>query len=182
MKLAENIYRLRAEKNMSQGDLADALDVSRQSVSKWENGTAVPELEKLLKMSELFQVTLDELVGKTDRAKELPAENLPADPSAVTTPELISILMLIIGISVPAVILASGANSLFLMILALFVIPPFVTVCASLCTPKNKLLFSVFMVYDVVFGILAVVAGNVLAPFVAVLYVFAIAFWVDRLK
>ena len=36
MNLGENIYRLRTEKNMSQGDLADALEVSRQSVSKWE--------------------------------------------------------------------------------------------------------------------------------------------------
>ena len=49
---------------MSQGDLADALDVSRQSVSKWENNSAVPELEKLMKMSEVFGVTLDQLVGK----------------------------------------------------------------------------------------------------------------------
>lgn len=63
MNLGENIHRLRTEKNMSQGDLADALDVSRQSVSKWENNSAVPELEKLIKMSELFGVTLDELVS-----------------------------------------------------------------------------------------------------------------------
>lgn len=64
MNLGENIYNLRTGKNMSQGDLADALDVSRQSVSKWENNSAVPELEKLMKMSELFCVSLDELVGK----------------------------------------------------------------------------------------------------------------------
>lgn len=64
MNLGENIYRFRTGKNMSQGDLADALDVSRQSVSKWENNSAVPELEKLMKMSELFGVTLDALVGK----------------------------------------------------------------------------------------------------------------------
>lgn len=63
MNLGENIYRLRTEKNMSQGDLADALDVSRQSVSKWENNSAVPELEKLKKMSQLFGLTIDELVG-----------------------------------------------------------------------------------------------------------------------
>lgn len=63
MKLGETIYRLRTEKNMSQGDLAEALDVSRQSVSKWENDAAVPELDKLVKMSQLFEVTLDELVS-----------------------------------------------------------------------------------------------------------------------
>lgn len=62
MNLGENIYRFRIQRNMSQGDLADALDVSRQSVSKWENNSATPELEKLMKMSELFGITLDELV------------------------------------------------------------------------------------------------------------------------
>lgn len=64
MNLGENIYRFRTDRNMSQGALADALEVSRQSVSKWENNSATPELDKLLKMSALFGVTLDQLVGK----------------------------------------------------------------------------------------------------------------------
>ena len=54
MNLGESIYRLRTERNLSQGDLADALEVSRQSVSKWENNSAVPELEKLIKMAQVF--------------------------------------------------------------------------------------------------------------------------------
>lgn len=40
MELADKIYRLRTEKKFSQGDLADALEVSRQSVSKWETGVS----------------------------------------------------------------------------------------------------------------------------------------------
>lgn len=66
MKLCEQIYKLRSEKMLSQADIADALDVSRQSVSKWETGTAVPELSKLILMSELFDVSLDELVKGSD--------------------------------------------------------------------------------------------------------------------
>ena len=62
MNLGENIYRLRTAKNMSQGDLADTLEVSRQSVSKWENNSAVPELEKLIKLAQLFEVSIDELI------------------------------------------------------------------------------------------------------------------------
>ena len=62
MTLGENIVRLRTQKNWSQGDLADALEISRQSVSKWETDASIPELDKLLKLSELFGVTLDELV------------------------------------------------------------------------------------------------------------------------
>ena len=45
MSLGTTISRLRAEKKLSQGDLADALGVSRQSISKWESDAAVPELE-----------------------------------------------------------------------------------------------------------------------------------------
>jgi len=52
MTLGENIVRLRTQKNWSQGDLADALEISRQSVSKWETDASIPELDKLLKLSE----------------------------------------------------------------------------------------------------------------------------------
>ena len=67
MTLGTNIQRLRKEQNMSQGDLADALDISRQSVSKWETDAATPDLDKLLKLSEIFAISLDELVkGEED--------------------------------------------------------------------------------------------------------------------
>lgn len=69
MTLGANIARLRTQKNWSQGDLADALDISRQSVSKWETDTSIPELDKLLKLAELFGVTLDELVCGENTAK-----------------------------------------------------------------------------------------------------------------
>ncbi len=63
MKLGKNIYRYRTQRNMSQGDLASVLEVSRQSVSKWENSSATPDLDKLLKMAEIFEISLDTLVG-----------------------------------------------------------------------------------------------------------------------
>ena len=72
MTLGENIVRLRTQKNWSQGDLADALEISRQSVSKWETDASIPELDKLLKLSELFGVTLDELVRGEDVPKTEP--------------------------------------------------------------------------------------------------------------
>ena len=62
MDLGERLYQLRKARNLSQGEVADALGVSRQSVSKWENDTSVPELDKLVKLGELFGLTLDELV------------------------------------------------------------------------------------------------------------------------
>lgn len=62
MMLGEKIALLRGQNKMSQGDLAEKLEVSRQSVSKWETGASVPELDKLIMMSKLFNITLDELV------------------------------------------------------------------------------------------------------------------------
>ena len=75
MSLGETIYRLRTEKSLSQGDLAERLDVSRQSISKWENNSAVSDLEKIIKLSEIFGVSLDELVkGEPHIMKPAPVE------------------------------------------------------------------------------------------------------------
>lgn len=68
MTLGNRIYELRTARNLSQGDLAEALDVSRQSVSKWETDASVPELHKLVKLCELFEISLDELVRGEERA------------------------------------------------------------------------------------------------------------------
>ena len=84
MNLGETIYRLRTERNMSQGDLAEALEVSRQSISKWETGGSVPELDKLTKMGALFGVSMDELIlGKKEEKEAPPAA--PAAPAAAPT-------------------------------------------------------------------------------------------------
>ena len=62
MSLGQRICQYRTKQGMSQLELAEQLDVSRQSISKWETDASIPELEKLVKMCELFDVTLDELV------------------------------------------------------------------------------------------------------------------------
>lgn len=82
MTLGQNIARLRAQKNLSQGDLADALEVSRQSVSKWETDASIPELDKLLRLAELFGVTLDELVKGESAQPEAARGEAPDKESA----------------------------------------------------------------------------------------------------
>lgn len=62
MSLADNIMQLRKQHGYSQEELADKLDVSRQAVSKWESGQSVPDLDKLVKMSEIFSVSTDTLL------------------------------------------------------------------------------------------------------------------------
>ena len=99
MNIGENIYNYRTGKSMSQTDLANALEVSRQSVSKWENNSAVPDLERIIKMSELFEVTLDELVfGKRPEIKkEVPAEIIPQLTLNFKPKSVAGSLMLVFG-------------------------------------------------------------------------------------
>lgn len=60
--LGEQIYKYRTARGLSQLELAEKLEVSRQSISKWETNEAVPELQKLVKMAAFFEITLDELI------------------------------------------------------------------------------------------------------------------------
>ena len=62
MTIADRIQSLRKQKGMSQEELADAVGVSRQAVSKWESEQATPDLEKVVIMSDIFEVTTDYLL------------------------------------------------------------------------------------------------------------------------
>ena len=128
MNLGENIYRLRTERNLSQGDFADALEVSRQSVSKWENNSAVPELDKLVKMAELFGITLDELV--TGSAPTAVQREKPGSP-ALSVRTIIGIIFFCVGL------LSSLACLLFVIELAL-IAPLLAAVGLVLIDPKLK--------------------------------------------
>jgi transcriptional regulator with XRE-family HTH domain len=71
MTIEERIQELRKKKGLSQEQLADVLGVSRQAVSKWEGGQSLPEIEKLIAMSELFEVTVDYILkGEASSAQD----------------------------------------------------------------------------------------------------------------
>lgn len=59
MDLAEKILTLRKSRNWTQDQLAEQLDVSRQTISKWESGQSLPELDKITALSEVFNVSTD---------------------------------------------------------------------------------------------------------------------------
>ena len=62
MEFNNKLYSLRKQKGLSQEELANRLNVSRQTVSKWEVGDSTPDMEKLIAISDLFGISLDELV------------------------------------------------------------------------------------------------------------------------
>ena len=132
MSLGTTISRLRAEKKLSQGDLSDALEVSRQSVSKWETDASVPELDKLIKLSQLFGVTLDELVtGETPKepATLSPSPSLPRQMPGqkiaaiilVCMAFLVWLFLTVLGVPLEGLILATP-----------------LLVCAAICFAAKK--------------------------------------------
>ena len=65
-RLGLNIYMLRKNKQMTQDDLADVLNVSKMAVSKWERGINFPDIEIMCRMSDYFHISLDELLGRKE--------------------------------------------------------------------------------------------------------------------
>ena len=76
MEFNNKLYELRKQKGFSQEELANRLNVSRQTVSKWEVGDSTPDMEKLIAISDLFGISLDELV--LDKAPEPAPSTQPA--------------------------------------------------------------------------------------------------------
>lgn len=85
MTFGEKIHTLRKNAGLSQEELAEKLDVSRQAISKWERGAGYPETEKIIRMSRLFGVSLDYLLGEdqddagTQEEPEAPEETEAQD-------------------------------------------------------------------------------------------------------
>ena len=145
MTIGEKITALRALNDMSQGDLAEKLNVSRQSISKWETNTSIPELDKLIQLSDLFQISIDELVRDNDLstapedAAEPDAEkettshsNEPAPPPtqiivqrSVSTQKVVGFILLGIGLLCCVLALLFGS--------ALAVIGAYLVLCSILC-------------------------------------------------
>ena len=102
--LGENIRRLRKLNNMSQDELAEKLNVTRQSISLWENGQTQPSLENIVALAKLFKVSTDELLGsdKTDA----PASNTVPAAEQERPKKNTKIFFLILGAAIVVVLLA----------------------------------------------------------------------------
>lgn len=115
MKLSEKILSLRKARNMSQEELADKLGVSRQAVSRWEVGSALPDASNILQLSKLFGVSADYLLND-DYKGEAP---VPAKSKAVSS---------IAGTLVKKIISLCVAGFGFLGNFVIYVISRFVSV------------------------------------------------------
>ena len=84
MSFSDNLRSIRKEKNLSQEQLAELLNISRQSVSKWEQSEGYPETEKLIQMAKVLDVSLDSLLldrqMMTDSDYVVPLERVASSP------------------------------------------------------------------------------------------------------
>nr|WP_181715934.1 helix-turn-helix transcriptional regulator [Carnobacterium sp.]QJS06083.1 transcriptional regulator, XRE family [Carnobacterium sp.] len=69
MALGEKLKNSRINKGFSQGNVAEHLNISRQSISKWENGNSYPDLDNLVRLSEYYEVSIDELLKENQELK-----------------------------------------------------------------------------------------------------------------
>lgn len=152
MSIGQKILELRTANNLSQGDLAEKLDVSRQSVSKWETDASVPDLEKLMKLCDLFGVSLDELTNRVSATNE--QTDKPAADHSYTNniylPKEKPDLKHIIGI----VLLALGLIGIILGVLFTVVLIAFgqyLVVCGVLCLCVKKRLRLALVIFTAAF-------------------------------
>ena len=109
MSIGNNIYKLRTSKNLSQGELADQLDVSRQSVSKWETDAAVPDLDKLMKLCDVFEVSLDEITDRETHKQEND-KIIKCKTKSSSTQKIIGYILFALSLLVGVLLLIFGYN------------------------------------------------------------------------
>ena len=109
MEFHNKLYNHRKQKGLSQEELANRLNVSRQTISKWEVGDSTPDMEKLIAISDLFEISLDELVmdkvptqmretsSKSEIASEL-KEKISTDENKKKTKKVFKIAVIIFGV------------------------------------------------------------------------------------
>nr|WP_201779733.1 helix-turn-helix transcriptional regulator [Oxobacter pfennigii] len=135
--MGEKVSKLRNKHNMSQGDLAEKINVSRQSISKWETGASIPDLDKLVALSNLFQVSIDDL-AKEDVRADKSIEDGATCQEKNTTPRRIYGTQKIIGFiliaaAIICIILAMVFAKRFLMIPTVYLL-----LCGCLCLLVKK--------------------------------------------
>ncbi len=100
--ISEKIYMLRKKNNLSQEELAEKIGVSRQAISKWESGTSLPEIEKLISLSEYFNVSIDYLVKEQAEDEQMEEKPKSADeikPQNRATARRIGLVICVVGIA-----------------------------------------------------------------------------------
>lgn len=141
MTLGERIAYYRGALGLSQGELAEKLGVSRQAVSKWETDAGLPDLDRLIALSGLFDITLDELVKGTApspapadgaQAAAFPPEASPAAAEKPASGGQKTVGYILLGVGLLCAVLALFLNW------ALLIPAGYLLICAVLCLTLRR--------------------------------------------
>lgn len=169
MTLGEKISKLRTTSKMSQGDLAEKLNVSRQSISKWETNASVPELDKLIQLCDLFGISLDELVRSDNlEAGDDREEDVPPSPPqqtqiviqhSLTTQKIVGFILLALGLLCCLIALFAGSG--------LLIIGGYIIFCSILCLLIKRYA-------GLIIGWITMIQAIVLTPFFTGVRIFSV--------
>lgn len=102
MELKEKLADLRKKKGLSQAELAEAINVSRQAISRWEVGSAIPSADNLMWLSKFYEVSMDELMGVATDDKQ-PTDEGQQVTSKPVFPKKIAIVLCAIAVFIGVV-------------------------------------------------------------------------------
>ena len=101
MKLDEKLVSLRKEKGLTQLKVAEELDISRQAISRWESGVAMPSTENLRRLSELYSVPLDYLINEdSEQPARVEEDNGEKRKNGKWSSWLICMLLIVVAVAI----------------------------------------------------------------------------------
>ena len=159
IKLADRLVALRKENGYSQEVLAEKLGLSRQSISKWERAEASPDTDNLIALAQVYNMTLDELLGNDDSAPKketMVKEKTPMTNAQIKGKKLMKIMPIIsIAVVVVYVLVGFAAKIWHPTWMMFLLIPLLLTVAISLLAGKTKRITALMLTSSV--SLLAVI-------------------------
>ncbi len=103
MELKEKLVNLRKKKGLSQAELAEAIKVSRQAISRWEVGSVIPSADNLVWLSKFYEVSMDELMGVATNDTQPEDEEQQIVSKKQVFPKKIAVFLCVIAVFIGAV-------------------------------------------------------------------------------
>lgn len=122
MKFSENLIKLRKEKNWSQEQLAEKLNVTRQTIYKWESGQSYPEMDRLIEISEIFKISVDDLIKSGINTEQISSRNeYDAFYTKYAKVITLGVFLIMLGVSVMLLLFGVLGQTYFLPVAVLLV-------------------------------------------------------------
>ena len=123
MQFQDKLFSLRKRQGMTQAELSEAINVSRQAISKWEMGTAVPDVSNMLALSKVFHVSVDYLVNdEMENESDAPVVRATAAVFKINYQYILLRVIVAIGIAAVVAIVGIISHSFASMIICLLII------------------------------------------------------------